>query len=133
MRQRLFLLLIDDHASAFEQKLFAQARAADLMATKSTGFEWSIKLIGDKDFYVGIASEFKRDQSLICDMDLMAILYYSNGNSPVIQMGKNVIHSNLKEQKTGDIINFQFLPKTKKLVIELVRIFVASNEALNRV
>ena len=95
------------------------------MSTKSaTGFEWCIKLIGSKDFYVGIASrELDRDQSLICDKDVKAILYNSNDNSPVIQTGTDVIHSNLLEQKTGDVIQFEFQPQTKKLVIELVRHF----------
>ena len=82
------------------------------MSTQSaTGFEWSIKLIGDKDFYVGIASrELERDQSLICETDTNAVLYYSNGNSPMIQIGRRVIHSNLLEQKTGDVIHFTFQP-----------------------
>ena len=94
------------------------------MATKSaTGFEWSVKLIGDTDFYVGIAREFKRDQLLICEMDPKAILYYSNSNSPVIQIGTDVIHSNLTKQTTGDVIHFRFQPQTKNLVIELVRNF----------
>ena len=35
----------------------AHARAADSMSTQSaTGFEWSVKLIGGTNFYVGIAS-----------------------------------------------------------------------------
>ena len=34
------------------------ARAADVMSTKSgIGFEWSIKLIANGDFCVGIASQ----------------------------------------------------------------------------
>ena len=101
------------------------ARAADSMSSQSaTGFQWYIKLIGDTDFYVGIASqELKRDQSLICDTDSKAILYCSNSKSPVIQIGPHVIHSNLTERKTGDVINFQFQPQAKKLVIELVRNF----------
>ena len=95
-----------------------------MSSQSATGFQWSIKLVGDTDFYVGIASrELKRDQSLICDTDSNAILYYSNSNSPVIQIGTNVIHSNLTERKTGDVINFQFQPQTKKLVIQLVRKF----------
>ena len=96
------------------------------MSTRSaTGFEWSIKLIGDTDFYVGIACELKREPALICDKDVKAILYYSNGNSPVIQIGTRVIHSNLLEQKTGDVIHFKFQPQAKKLVIELVRHFLS--------
>ena len=94
------------------------------MSTKSaTGFQWSIKLIGDTHFYVGIASKLEREQSLICETDSKAILYYSNISSPVIQIGRRFVHSNLTEQKTGDVIHFQFLPQTKKLVIELVRNF----------
>ena len=101
---------------------FAHARAADVMSTQSAmGFEWSVKLIGDKQFYVGIASVLNPRR--LCEMDLNAILYYSNGTSPVIQIGTRVIHSNLLEQKTGDVIHFKFQPQTKKLVIELVRHF----------
>ena len=104
--------------------VISHARAADSMSTQSaTGFEWSIKLIGDTDFYVGIASRLERDQLLICERDVNAILYHSNGNSPVIQCGTRVMHSDLLEQITGDVIHFKFQPQTKKLVIELVRHF----------
>ena len=107
-----------------DRNVFAHARAADSMSTKSAiGFEWSIKLIGDTDFYVGIASRLERDQLLICERDVNAILYHSNGNSPVIQCGTRVMHSDLLEQITGDVIHFKFQPQTKKLVIELVRHF----------
>ena len=92
------------------------------MSTQSAiGFEWSVKLIGDAQFYVGIASLLAPGR-LICDIDENAILFYSKNTSPaVIQIGNDVIHSNLTEQKTGDVIRFEFQPQTKKLVIELVR------------
>ena len=85
------------------------------MSTRSaTGFEWSIKLIGDTDFYVGIACELKREPALICDKDVKAILYYSNGNSPVIQIGTRVIHSNLLEQKNWRRDSLQVSTSSKK-------------------
>ena len=99
----------------------AYTRAADVMSTQSAiGFEWSIKLIGDTQFYVGIASQLK-SASLICNADENAILFYSNNRSPVIQKGTVVIHSNLTEQKTEDVIHFKFQPQTKKLIIQAVR------------
>ena len=101
------------------------------MSTQSAiGFEWSVKLIGSKQFYVGIASQLTPGR-LICEINKNAILFYSNNVSPVIQIGTDVIHADLTEQKTGDVIHFKFQPQRKKLVIELVRnLFVASNEAL---
>ena len=91
------------------------------MSTKSTtNFEWSVKLIGDTHFYVGIASRFEPN-SLIYNADKNAILFFSNDRSPVIKIGSETIHSNLTEQKTGDVIHFKFQPQAKKLVIEAVR------------
>ena len=91
-----------------------------MSSQSAVGFEWSIKLIGDKQFYVGIASKFTPEKTLICKSDQTAILYYSNNNSPVIQIGSIVIHSNLTEQKNEHVINFKFQPQTKKLIIESV-------------
>ena len=99
----------------------AYARATHVMATQSTrNYEWSVKLIGDTHFYVGIASKLMPD-SLIYQTDENAILFFSNDGSPVIKIGSKTIHSNLTEQKTGDVIHFKFQPQTKKLVIEAVR------------
>ena len=94
------------------------------MSTHSeTDFEWSVKLIGDRDFVVGIASQLKRESSWILEYDQNAILYCSNGDSSVIFIGSNVIHRNLPQQKYGDVIKFRFEPQRKKIVIDLVRIF----------
>ena len=106
----------------------AYARATNVMSTQSgTDFEWSVKLIGTDYFYVGIASQLRREVNDIFDYDRNTILYNStfndgSGYSPVIQIGSNLIHSHLTSHKTGDIIRFRFKPKAKKLVIDLVRI-----------
>ena len=108
------------------------ARATETMSTQSeTDFEWSVKLIGDRYFYVGIASQLKRENSLIENYDQNAILYYCHFSSPVIQIGENIIHENLPEQKTGDVIQFRFEPQRKKLGIDLVRIFEILINSLN--
>ena len=95
---------------------FANARAAEIMSTESeTDFEWSVKLIGELYFRVGIR-----------DYDNNVILYDSNNGSPVIngycKAESDIIHQNLPEQKTGDIIQLRFQPQRKKLIIYLVRI-----------
>ena len=95
------------------------------MSTQSeTDFEWSVKLIGDEYFTVGIASQLKPEAHLyIRDYDKNAIVYYSNYRSPVIEVGKkHIAQQNLPAQNTGDIIKFRFEPQRKKLVIDLVRI-----------
>ena len=108
---------------------YAYARATEIMSTNSeTDFEWSVKLIADLGFDVGIASKLKRENSYILeknhisDYDQNAILYCSNFGPSVILIGSNVIHRNLPEQKTGDVIKFRFESQRKKLVIDLVRI-----------
>ena len=104
-------------------KYCAYARAKEIMSTKSkTDFEWSVKLLGDRYFNVGIASQLKRENSQITNYDQNAILYFSDIGSSVIFIGSNVIHENLPEHKTGDVIKFRFEPQRKKLVIDLVRI-----------
>ena len=100
------------------------ARAADVMSTQSaTCFEWSVKLIGDSNFYVGIASHHRRKDNVISTSDPTSITYYSNNGEPLIKNGSVIIHRNLPMQKTGDIIRFKFQPHTKKLVIVSVRFF----------
>ena len=97
------------------------ARAKNVFSTQSeTDFEWSVKILST-DCYVGIASKLERG-SWIVNVDQNAILYYSNGDTSIIQSGRNTIHSNLSQQKTGDVIRFTFQPHTKKLVINLVRV-----------
>ena len=92
------------------------------MSTQSVkDFEWSVKLIGDKNFHVGNASVLRSGES-ISFVDSNTILYSSNFDSPIIRIGTNTIHSNLPEQKTGDVIHFKFQPQKKKFMIELVRI-----------
>ena len=103
--------------------LSAYARAAEVMSTQSeTDFEWSVKLIGDSFFNVGIGSQLKREDSAIFNYDQNAILYRSYSDSTVISIGSNKIHRNLPKQETGDVIKFRFEPQRKKLVIDLVRI-----------
>ena len=119
-----------------ENDCFAYARATEIMSTKSeTDFEWSVKLIGHS-FFVGIASQLKREDSYVCNYDENAILYCSDNHSSVIsileintkykktfnQKRTKRIHKNLPKQKTGDVIKFRFEPQRKKLVIDLVRI-----------
>ena len=56
-------------------------------------FEWSVKLIGGRDFSVGIASQLKREDLFIADYDRNAILYYSYRGtlSPEIQVGSILV------------------------------------------
>lgn len=94
------------------------ARAKNVMSTQSeTDFEWSVKLFSTL-FDVGIASKLEQG-SYIVDTDRNAILYYSNGGTPIIQSGGKIIHSNLGKQKNGDVVRFRFKPQTKKLLINL--------------
>ena len=93
------------------------------MSTQSaTDFEWSVKCIGDGGFRAGIASQLKPENTFIFDYDDNSILYYNN--PPVIRNGSTVIHSNLPKWTNGDVIRFRFLPQTKKLLIDLVRIIL---------
>ena len=101
------------------------------MSTQSEmDFEWSVKLIGDKGFCVGITSRLTTGtfKCAFCVTDRNAISYFSTGNSTSIKIGTNTVHSNLPEQKTGDVIRFQFQPLTKNFTIQLasVRFFIAS-------
>ena len=100
----------------------AYARATNIMSTQSeTNFEWSIKLIGTGSFRVGITSQLQqRDGKSIVDYDRNAILYSSSGR---IRIGSNQIHSNLPEQKDGDIVHFKFESQTRKLVMVRIRKF----------
>ena len=102
----------------------ANTRASNEMSTQSaTDFEWSVKCIGSA-FRVGIASQLKSQSDFIFEYDENSILYFTNQGSPVIRNGSAVIHSNLPTWTNGDVIGFRFLPQTKKLVIDLVRIIV---------
>ena len=101
----------------------AFARAKNLMSTKSeTEFAWSVKLLGVSNFYVGIASHLEPECSSISSMDINAILYFSNGGTPNIRVGREVIYSDLSKQNSGDVIRFRFKPHSKKLVIVAVRL-----------
>lgn len=93
------------------------------MSTQSpTDFEWSVKLIGGEHFCVGIASELQREvESYIDDYDPSAILYIMSSYSPPeIEIGSEIIHSNLTRHQSGDVVRFRFQPNTKKLLIDLV-------------
>lgn len=100
------------------------------MSTQSAvGFEWSIKLIGARQYYVGIATTLKPG-SLISNTDQNSIIY--NCYYSTIQIGLKAIHSNRTQQNAGDVIRFEFRPKTKKLVIELVRVVIFIDAVLSR-
>jgi len=89
------------------------------MSTQSaTDFEWSVKLIGDGFFNVGIASQLKPESKNVTDYDKNAILYSSEGG---IKIGSKTIHLDRIGQKTGDVIRFRFQTQRKKLLIDLVR------------
>ena len=99
----------------------AHARAADVMSTRSaTAFEWSVKLIGSRNFRVGISSLLKAMEVNISHYDQNAIFYSSW--SGTIEIGTNTVYSNLARQENEDVIRFRFQPNAKKLVIDLVRI-----------
>ena len=112
----------NNHYAAYEHIIYAYARAAEVMSTQSeTDFEWSIKLFGDRYFYVGIASQLEREYDFIWNYDHNAITFFSNEKDPVIRIGSNTVHRNLPEQKNGDVIHCRFEPQRKKLVLTLVR------------
>ena len=101
------------------------ARVTTVMSTESsTDFEWSVKLVGGWNFYVGIASQLKQRNEYIETYDRNAILYRSyKDHKPDIQVGSHVIHPDVTKHKTGDVIRFRFQPHAKKLLIDLVRIW----------
>ena len=100
--------------------LFPCARAQDVMSTQyKIDFEWSVKLIHNAHFCVGIASMIKPEVSLIWDYDPNSVLYSTSGE---ICVGSEPLHSNLAKHKDGDVIRFRFQPQTKKLLIDLVRL-----------
>ena len=104
---------------------FAYARAADVMSTQSAnGFEWSVKFVGHSYFMAGITSRLEPGYFLY-NVDQNSILYDSNEKSPIIRIGssKSLTSPKLTQQKSGDVIHFKFQPQTRKLVIELVRVF----------
>ena len=97
------------------------ARASEIMSTQSsTGFEWSLKLMEDY-IHAGIASQFKPEENWIFNYDPTAITYSAGSYCGNILLGSRVIHEDLPQPKTGDIIRFQFQPERKKLVIHSVR------------
>ena len=90
------------------------------MSTKSkTDFEWSVKINGQANFHVGIASKFKPEMRDIYDYDQNAIVYSKHNSS--ITIGSKTIHSKLTKHRTGDVVCFRFQSHLKKLVIYLVR------------
>ena len=98
----------------------AYARATTMMSTQSaTDFEWSVKLIGDPFFGIGIASGLTRG-SIICNNDQEAIILDSDPSSIDIRCRFTVIHTGLKKLQTEDVIHFKFQPGRKKFVIEWV-------------
>ena len=60
-------------------------------------------------------------ESYIDDYDPSAILYIMSSYSPPeIEIGSEIIHSNLTRHQSGDVVRFRFQPNTKKLLIDLV-------------
>ena len=101
--------------------IYAYARAADVMTTKSAiGFEWTVKLIGQSSFIVGITSQLKPNTNVL-KTDPNSILYGSDDGSTLIYGSSKILYPNLQKQETGEIVHFKFQPQRKKLVIELVR------------
>ena len=99
-------------------KAFAFGRAAQIMNTKSRkDFEWSVKLIGDQHFHVGIATQLPNKCGHITGYDSEAILYSSDGN---IRVGNKTKYRMDVEQKSEDIINFIFRSRIRKLSITTV-------------
>lgn len=97
------------------------ARASTVLSTESTtGYEWSVKLVGDPHFVVGIASKLNSG-SLINNFDGEAILFHIDGPYVNIKRGSTIIHTGLKRVHSGDVISFKFQPVTKKLIIDRVR------------
>ena len=101
-----------------------RARAAEVMSTQSENdFEWSVKLVGDEGFDVGIASVLpNQENGFITHYDQNAILYSSCSGTSVISIDSCDIHGDLPEHGNGDVIRFRFQPRRKKFVINLVRI-----------
>ena len=98
---------------------FAWGRTTHIMSTSSqVDFKWSVKLIGESSFYVGIATTAEHKDSSIYEYDENAILYSSHGD---IRVGSRITQSGLSVQTNGDVIHFEFLSQDKKLLIELVR------------
>ena len=108
----------------FESDGFGSARAPEVMSTQSeTDFEWSVKLIGEGDLIVGIASIEFLPGALIFEYDQNAILYTNSREFlSCISIGSSDVHRNLPKRKSGDVIRFRFQPRRKKFVIYLVRI-----------
>ena len=103
-------------------KDFAFARAGNVMSTESaTDFEWSVKINGQANFHVGIASKFKPEMIDINNYDENAIVYTGSLTNSSIRIGSKKIYSILKKHNTGDVICFRFQAHEKKLVIYLVR------------
>ena len=99
-------------------KAFAFGRATRIMNTKSRkDFEWSVKLIGDQHFHVGIATQLPNKGGHITGYDSEAILYSSDGN---IRVGNKTKYRMDVEQKSEDIINFIFRSRIRKLSITTV-------------
>ena len=113
VRQSMSVSVADDVFARF--KAFAFGRAAQIMNTKSRkDFEWSVKLIGDQHFHVGLATQFQNKGGHVTGYDNEAILYSSDGN---IRVGNKTKHRMDVEQKEDDIIHFIFQSRIKKLRI----------------
>ena len=104
---------------------YGYARAAVVMSTQSeTVFEWSVKVLCNSPFRVGIACQLRQEAIEIYYYDENAILYgtHKGISNPGITVGSNQIHSYPAITKDGDVVHFRFQPKTKQLVVRLVRI-----------
>ena len=89
-----------------------------MMNTNSTTeYQWSVKLVGDQFFHVGIATKLKRCSEHIHKYDSNAIFYSSVGR--VWDGQKNIFDPTHYQQESGDVISFKFHPKSKKLDVQL--------------
>ena len=97
---------------------FAFARATQIMNTKSPkDFEWSVKLIGNEHFHVGIATQFQNKSGHIAGYDKDVIFYSSDGK---IRIGHEIKYIIEEKQESDDVINFRFQSRKKQLYIKIV-------------
>ena len=104
---------------------FAFARGMDIMNLESSKtFRWSIRLTGNGEVYIGIASKLERRDIWIDDYDTNSILFSPFGSKIYIGRSKSFI-SNISDYinnvKIGEEVHFRFEPKLQKFTISFVR------------
>ena len=125
MSLRISIRGICDQWHIKKANVYGYARAAvDMSSQSETVFKWSVKVLCDRGFRVGIASQLRQEVEEIYGYDENAILYGTQKGvtNPGFTVGSNQIHSYPAKPKNGDVIHFRFQPKTNELVVRLVRI-----------